>query len=34
MFIPPATENELIDIISNLKITKPCDSFELPIYII
>lgn len=34
MFIPPATENEITDIISNLKITKPCDSFELPINII
>src|SRR6218665_3564266 len=34
MFIPPAIENEITDIISNLKITKPCDSFELPINII
>src|SRR6218665_2063803 len=34
MFIPPATENEITDIISNLKITKSCDLFELIINII
>ena len=33
MFSNPATEKEILDIIANLKHTKPYNSFELPVSI-